>query len=116
MIEIGIDIESIDRFKKYNLENNSDFLRSIFSEKELEYCFSTKSSAKHLAARFCGKEAVIKTLNNMKNADIQYKDIEVLNNKDGSPYINIKKLKKSTFKISLSHTSEYAVAFAIRME
>ena len=114
--EIGVDIERVERFKGRTLENDAHFLKSIFTDSELEYSFSDNHFAQHLCARFCAKEAVIKTLNNMENADIQYKDIEVLNNKDGSPYINIKKLKKSTFKISLSHTSEYAVAFVIRME
>lgn len=112
-MEIGVDIEKIERFKGKTLENDSHFLKSIYSEKELEYSFSDGHFAQHLCVRFCAKEAVIKTL---KNTNIQYKDIEILNNKDGSPYIFINKYPELNFKISLSHTLEYAVAFIVRID
>ena len=115
MIEIGIDIENIDRFKKYNLENNSDFLRTIFSEKELEYCFSTKSSAKHLTARFCGKEAFIKAVSDL-DINLNFNQIEIFNKENGKPYLNlpdIEILNKYEFKISISHEKNYAVATVI---
>lgn len=114
-MEIGVDIEKIARFKDKTLENDSHFLRSIFTDSELEYSFSDNHYAQHLCARFCAKEAVIKTLSNLKNNNIQYKDIEILNNYDGSPYICLDKYPEFKFKISLSHTLEYAIAFVIRI-
>lgn len=53
MFDIGTDIEDINRFKKYSLEKDKDFLESIFSKEELEYSFSQKKYAQHLAVRFC---------------------------------------------------------------
>lgn len=114
MIEIGVDIEQVNRFRNKNLEKDDCFLKTIFTETELEYSFSDGQYAQHLCARFCAKEAVIKTLNNLQNRDIQYKDIEILNTKDGAPYVILRKHPGLNFKISLSHTSEYAVAFVIR--
>lgn len=115
MIEIGVDIESIERFKKYSLENDSDFLRSIFSEKELEYCFSTKTSARHLTARFCGKEAFIKAVSNL-DINLNFNQIEILNKENGKPYLilpDIEILNRYEFKISISHEKNYAIATVI---
>lgn len=114
-ISIGVDIEDVTRFKYKTLENDKHFLESIFTKNELEYCFSRGKTAQHLCGKFCAKEAVIKALSDYKNIELQYKDIEILNNTDGVPYINIEKFNDLNFKISLSHTSEYAVAFVIRI-
>lgn len=115
LTEIGVDIERVERFKDKTLENDAHFLRSIFTDLELEYSFSDSHYAQHLCARFCAKEAVIKTLSNLKNNNVQYKDIEILNNDDGSPFVCLNKYSELKFKISLSHTSEYAIAFVIRI-
>ena len=77
MLGIGIDIEDINRFKKYSLKKDLDFLKTIYSENELEYCFSKKSPAKHLAVRFCAKEAFIKALPNFVN-DIKFNEINIV--------------------------------------
>ena len=110
MYEIGTDIEKVDRFKKY-LEDSS-FLKTIFSEKELDYCFSKAHPEQHLAARFCAKEACIKAL---KCKFEEFNKIEILNNEDGSPYLKIldEKYKNYIFKVSMSHTKDYATAVVI---
>ena len=103
---IGTDIENIERFK--NKEKH--FLNKIFTKKELEYCFSKKNYAAHLAARFAGKEAVVKALSNIADADIGYNQIEIINNKKGVPIVKLDKFK---IKLSLSHCKDKAIAFAI---
>ena len=110
MYEIGIDIENIDRFEK-RLNDNS-FLESIFTEKELTYCFSKAHPAQHLAARFCAKEACFKAL---KGEFEHFDKIEILNGEDGSPYLKIldKKYENCVFKVSMSHTKEYANAVVL---
>ena len=40
MLGIGVDIEKIERFKNKTLENDAHFLKSIFTDAELEYSFS----------------------------------------------------------------------------
>ena len=62
MFEIDVDIEKIERFKNKTLENDAHFLKTIFTDTELEYSFSDGHHAQHLCARFCAKEATIKSM------------------------------------------------------
>lgn len=115
MIEIGVDIESIERFKKYDIENDFDFLKSIFSDNELEYCFSHKQPAKHLAVRFCGKEAFVKAVSDL-DINLKFNQIEILNKENGKSYLNLpdnENINKYDFKISMSHEKNYAMATVI---
>lgn len=109
LIGIGIDIEDINRFKKYSLDNDLDFLNSIYSPNELKYCFAKKSPAKHLAARFCAKEAFIKALPNSIN-DIKFNEINITNLENGQPVITCEKFSNYKYLVSLSHEKEKAVA------
>lgn len=108
---IGTDIEGTNRFK--DCGKKSHFLSKIFTENELDYCFSKEEASTHLAARFAGKEAVIKAFSSIGVKDIFFKDVEILNEKDGIPYVKLNKDDKVNIKISLSHSKEFAVAFAI---
>lgn len=113
-VNIGVDIENIDRFKTLNLTKDTNFLKKVFTKKELEYCFSKTNPAQHLAARFAGKEAVIKALKT-HNKPIRYNEIEIINRKK-VPLVRIKNTKNIKAKISLSHCKEKAIAFAIAMK
>ena len=108
---VGVDIESVKRFKK----NPEEFYNKIFTQKEITYCNGKACPEQHFAVRFAAKEAVIKAVNKLEK--IFYSDIEIINNKDGQPSINLlkktKKLKRSNFSISLSHTNDLAIAFVI---
>lgn len=94
---------------------NSSFLNKIFTKNELDYCFSKKEAATHLAARFSGKEAVIKALNSIGKRAPTYEKIEISNNKEGIPFVKIndKNMEGISIKISLSHCSDKSIAFAI---
>lgn len=112
---IGADIEDISRFRKLDHLKNSSFLNKIFTKKELDYCFSKQKAAPYLAARFAGKEAVVKALSNISKKAMNYKDIEILNNNIGAPEVKImdKELKNLQIYISLSHCQDKAVAFVL---
>lgn len=109
MLGIGIDIEDINRFKKYSLKKDLDFLKTIYSENELEYCFSKKSPAKHLAVRFCAKEAFIKALPDCID-NIKFNEINIKNLENGKPTITCKKVSNYKCFVSLSHEKEKAIA------
>ena len=112
-IESGTDIEEIARFQGKSLENDSHFFSHIFTNKELDYCFSKSHPAQHLCARFCAKEAITKALCGFKVKDVLLNDIEILNEENGRPYINLVKHPEYIIKISLSHTKIFATATAI---
>lgn len=111
---VGCDIEKISRFE--DKINNSFFLNEIFTDNEQQYCLSKAKPAQHLAARFCGKEAVVKALHGLNIRNIYYKDIEIINNDEGVPQVSIAKLSEPLqIKISLSHCKDYATANAMAM-
>lgn len=113
---IGIDIEGVYRFRK--LSTDIPFLQRVFTQKELDYCFSHKSPAPHLAVRFAAKEAVIKALSSLRKTGLAYKDIEVINDENGVPLARIRKagFERLQINLTLSHSSSQAIALAMITE
>lgn len=113
-IGIGTDIESVDRFVQLDRSSHRAFLERIFTQDELNYCFSKKFPAPHLAARFCGKEAVIKALSEVGIKElIPHHAIEIVREESGVPRIKVDKDLSLTIHVSLSHSKDRAIAFAI---
>ena len=112
---VGVDIESINRFEEVKLVKDEIFLNKIYTEEEIDYCFSKKNPAQHLAARFAGKEAVVKALNCLEYRFSDFKKIEISNNQDGVPIVRINQpdFKNMSIIISLSHCEDKAIAFAV---
>ena|SRR3989338_1702509 len=113
---VGTDIEDISRFRNLDRKSNSDFLDKIFTKKELDYSFSKANPHQHLAARYAGKEAVVKALGSLGKQGIDYKDIEILNDGKGIPKVNFNHDAQLNIRISLSHSNDRALAFAIIIE
>jgi holo-[acyl-carrier protein] synthase len=113
MFFIGCDIEQISRFADKN--KDQEFLDLVFSKNEQEYCLSNKNHAQHLAARFCGKEAIIKAFGSAGIEGITYADLEILKSEKGAPdVVVLKKLERpAVVRVSLSHSGDYAMANAI---
>jgi len=114
-IGIGVDIENISRFQEFDVEKDSSFFKKTFTRKELDYCFSSRIPAQHLAARFAGKEAILKALSSLGRASLGYHDIEIENDNEGVPCVAVKKegFGDLHIRLSLSHARDVAVAFAI---
>lgn len=115
-IKCGVDIIEISRIKESIESLGERFINRVFTEKEIEYCESKKAQKyQHYAARFAAKEAVFKALS-WKLEDkyaICWKDIEVVDDKQGRPSLNIIGMNLNDIEnidISLSHCKEYAVA------
>ena len=117
---LGTDIIEVDRIEKLIKEKNEKFLNRIYTQKEIDYCESKgPNKYQHYAGRFAAKEAVFKILSthlSKINKPLIFKDIEILNRKDGSPYVNINHTmiaSISDLNISISHIKKYATAVAI---
>ena len=119
-INVGVDIENINRFNNLSLKKSSTFLKKIYASKEIDYCLAKKYPSKHFAARFAAKEAVYKALQGMNNNNekILYNEIEVIRKTSGAPEVKIKKkdFRNLKISISLSHSKNNAIAFAIIYE
>ena len=119
---VGADIIKISRIKS-SIKKNL-FIRRIFDEKEILRCKKQNKSASCFAKRFAAKESLVKALGTGFRDDINFKDIEILNNNLGKPYyIKSKKINsiiKKKFKInrynlflSISDEKNYSTAFTI---
>ena len=117
-IRTGVDIIEIERVKQSIEETEGKFCERVYTQKEIEYCESKKMQKyQHYAARFAGKEAVFKAISQLLESkfDIEWKEIEILNDKDGRPYVNLLKqgVNIDNIDISISHCKTYAVASVI---
>ena len=115
---IGTDIERISRFSKYSQNPSDNFLKRIFTEDEINYCFSHKNPEQHLAVRFSAKEAVYKALSSMNITDVHYCDIEIENDERGVPSVNLltDEYTNLIFKLSMSHGNGNSLASVIVMK
>ncbi len=111
---LGVDIEDISRFENKDRVNDEKFLSKIFTQAELDYCYSKSNPAPHLCARFCVKEAVIKLLTYKGIHHSKYNDIEVYKGEYGEPYVRFldEALQNISADISLSHDKTKAIAIA----
>lgn len=120
-IKCGTDIIEISRVKNSIEDTGEQFINRVYTKKEIEYCESKKNQKyQHYAARFAAKEAVFKAISSkLKDKySICWKDIEIINNEEGRPQVNIvgegaKSIEK--IDISLSHCREYAIANVVVM-
>lgn len=115
-ISCGVDIIEIERIKNDIEGIGENFLKRVFTDKEIKYCESKKvQKYQHYAARFAAKEAAFKAVS--KYLDDKYsvcwKDFEVENDKQGRPKINLLNVntdKIQSIDISISHCKLYAMA------
>ena len=117
-IKTGVDRIEIYRVRKCIEDTDGKFCERVYTKKEIEYCENKKSQKyQHYAARFAAKEAVFKAISVLlpNKYNINWNDIEILNDDNGRPYVNIlnQDIKAEDIDISISHCKEYAVASVI---
>lgn len=114
----GCDIVRISRFS--DLLSDAHFLDRCFTKAEQDYCFAKAAPAQHFAARFAGKEAMLKALSGL---DIRYDigTLEIVVADSGRPSMVFHGPAASHAQLpsnlrtdlSLSHDGEYAMATAV---
>ncbi|HCC08203.1 MAG TPA: holo-[acyl-carrier-protein] synthase [Clostridiales bacterium] len=111
---IGIDIIEINRVQEA-VEKTKGFLEKTYTKDEIEYFKSRKMKYETVAGNFAGKEAFVKAMGT-GFIGVEPKDIEILRDVSGQPYINVLKeeikelLKDARIFITISHSQNYAVA------
>lgn len=119
----GIDIVEISKFRKVFI-NNRNFVSDIFTDKERDYCFSRKDPYIHFAGRYAAKEAGLKALGigmSGTGIDSTLKEFEVIPGPSGKPMLSLSgwadkissKKRITQLTVSISHSSDYAVATVI---
>jgi len=118
ILSIGIDIIEVARIREVLLRTPR-FAERVFTHAEREYCDSRGVvSAQHYAARFAAKEAALKALQTGWRGGISWQDVEVASKENGAPYLIFAGQVLATFKefratathLSISHTTEHAIA------
>ena len=122
ILGIGVDIIQNKRIK--DSIRNHKFKDRIFSSKELKLSSYSKNKIGFFSKRFAAKEAFAKALGTGFRNNLNFKDIEIMNDKLGKPYYaktkKITKIIKKEFRVknfncflSISDEKEYSTAFAI---
>ena len=121
---LGIGVDIIDNKRIYKLVNNKSFIKRTFGKNEIIFSKKTSNKTNYFAKRFAAKEAFAKALGTGFRNSLNFKDIEILNDKIGKPYYSISKkindlinkkfkLKKYNLFLSISDEKDYSVAFTI---
>jgi holo-[acyl-carrier protein] synthase len=115
MSGIGLDLLEIERLERA-LERRPRLAERLFSEQELEYAAGRPRPGRHLAARFCAKEAVAKALG-MEGWN--FRDVEVVATA-GAPEVRLSGAVARRARelgaepvVSLTHTDTTAGAVAL---
>ena len=122
ILGIGVDIIENKRIK--NSLKNSKFKKKIYSDNELNQSSLSKNKVSYFSKRFAAKEAFAKALGTGFRGNLNFCDIEVVNDKLGKPYylktkkiteiIQMKfKIKKFNCFLSISDEKDYSTAFTI---
>ena len=117
MIYVGTDIVPISRIEKIIQDKGEHFLNHVFSLSEQDICNKRASPIIHYSGKFAAKEAVKKAILSSKfSSTITLKSIEIQNDKDGMPLVQIQGddvFDIINVNVSISHAGNYATATAI---
>ena len=118
---VGTDIIECERIARAFERQKERFLRRVYTEGEQDYCLKMKNPVPHLAARFAAKEAVSKCFTTGIGDSLGWKSIEVIKGEREEPIIRLDEKGQALLAqlggrdvlISLSHTENYGLAFAV---
>ena len=118
IVSTGIDIVEVYRIAE-TMTRTPRFTERVFTKAERAYCDAKgAAAAQSYAGRFAAKEAFLKALQTGWRGKITWHDIEILSDDQGVPSLNIageaarlvEERQVSRMHLSISHTTEHAVA------
>ena len=120
LIGNGVDIVKVSRIERLLKDKKDRFLGRVFTKNEIEYINDVNYNPQTISGIFAAKEAMSKLLGT-GIGKVSWKDIEILHNHKGAPYVKLynkgmkisKELGIKNIKLSISHEKEYAIAFVI---
>lgn len=120
MLCSGVDLIEVARVAAAVERHGLRFLRRVFTTAEQAYC---AGDARRLAGRFAVKEAVAKALGT-GIGDVAWTEIEIICDDRGRPRLELHGGARALaqaggwdhWSISLAHTEEHAIGFAVAMQ
>ncbi len=121
ILGIGIDIIEVARVQASVERFGDRFLQRILLPDEIAYCLDKRVSGPFIAVRFAAKEAISKAFGTGIGAHLGWHDMEVRRRESGEPFVVLHGKGRELMAargaqqllISLSHTQNYATAFAV---
>ena len=121
---LGIGVDVIENKRIRSLISNKTFIKRTFGKNEINLSKKISNKINYFAKRFAAKEAFAKSLGTGFRNNLNFKDIEILNDKIGKPYYSMSKrkneiinkrfkIKKYNLFLSISDENDYSVAFTI---
>jgi holo-[acyl-carrier protein] synthase len=110
---VGIDLLEIDRLERA-LRRHPRLAERVFTPAERDYAAARARPARHLAARFAAKEAVLKALG--AGDSLGLGEIEVLGSAPPKVRLSGRAAEVAagrSVEVSLTHSREFAAAVAI---
>ena len=83
---IGIGADIVKNLRIKNLIKDKKFIKRTFSKKEIHISKKISNKINFFSKRFAAKESFAKALGTGFRDNLNFKDIEIYNNKLGKPY------------------------------
>ncbi len=118
IIGIGVDLAEVSRVRRILARDAERFRKRCFTDGEWEYAHRFSDPSERLAARFAGKEAVMKSMFTGWRR-IPWRDVEITGG--GPPRVELyakaaaraEMLGITDFKITITHTGDTALVFVV---
>ncbi len=118
IVGLGVDLAEIDRVRHLLGKYGDSFRERCFTDHEWAYAHRYADPSARLAARFAGKEAVMKSLGAGWRR-IHWKDIEITGG--GAPSVKLsgtaarraEMIGVTSVLVTITHTDDRALVFAI---
>ena len=120
ILGVGTDLVEIQRIRD-SIAKGNRLARRILTPAEQSYVEEKQDPAPFIAARFAAKEAILKALGTGLADGINWTDMEIQRDAKGAPSVHLSGRAAEiattkggqTIHISLSHTRNQALAFAL---
>ena len=121
---LGVGVDIIENRRIKNSIKSKSFIARTFGAREIKFSKKILNKSNFFSKRFAAKEAFAKSLGTGFRKDLNFKDIEILNDKMGKPYyFKSKKINNLIYKkfkiksydlfLSISDEKDYSIAFTI---
>jgi holo-[acyl-carrier protein] synthase len=121
IVGVGHDVFEVARMEAELREGGASLRAALFTPAEVAYCEGKRYPARHFAARFAAKEAVLKALGADPRRGPAWLDIEIVNGASGRPRVLLHRDVRAAAReggigevlLSIAHTAALAAASAV---
>jgi holo-[acyl-carrier protein] synthase len=121
IIAQGIDLIECERIREIWQRHGDRFLERLLTAAEIGHVHRYRDPVPSVAGRFAAKEAILKVLGTGWRGRIAWRDMEILNDRQGQPAVILtdecrrvaERLGIRRILVSITHTEHYAAATAL---